>query len=128
MTSASAEGIEQAETFWSLVEAALVRDVPPIDFLHLGLGPDGHTASLFPGASTLAVDDRYVVKAGDELHPHPRLTFTFAAIARSPLVVVTVAGADKAEAFARVRAGDDVPASHIHGERVLWLVDEAAAG
>lgn len=100
----------------------LVRSVPPIELVHLGLGPDGHTASLFPGAPQLDVDDRYVVDAGDDLHPHPRITFTFAGIARSQLAVVTVAGEEKRDAWARLQRGDDLPAQRVRASRVLWLV------
>jgi 6-phosphogluconolactonase/glucosamine-6-phosphate isomerase/deaminase len=100
----------------------------PFDLIHLGLGPDGHTASLFPGSAALAVTDRLVVTNGDELHPHPRLTFTYPALQRARLVVFTVAGAEKRDAFARIRAGDDLPAARVTAERVLWLVDPAAAG
>lgn len=108
---------------------ALVRAGDPIDIVHLGLGPDGHTASLFPGARTLEITDRFVVSAGDELHPHPRLTFTFPAIARSPLVVVTVAGEQKREAFSRVRAGDEsLPAARLRAKEIIWLADPAALG
>jgi 6-phosphogluconolactonase len=49
-------------------------------------------------------------------------------LARSSLVVFTVAGDDKRDPFARIRAGDDLPAGHVTAERVLWLVDPAAAG
>lgn len=104
---------------------ALVRECPPIDLVHLGVGPDGHTASLFPGAPQLDVTDRYVVDAGDDEHPHPRITFTFPAIARSQLAVVTVAGDDKRDAWARLVRGDDLPAQHIAASRVIWLVDQA---
>lgn len=100
----------------------LVRSVPPIDLVHLGLGADGHTASLFPGAPQLEVTDAFVMYAGDEAHPHPRITFTFPAIARSQLAVVTVAGAEKRDAWARLQAGDDLPASRIRATRVIWLV------
>ena len=79
---------------------AALRSRPPLDLVHLGLGPDGHTASLFPGSATLDVTDRWVVAAGDAEHPHPRLTFTYPAIASARTVVVTVAGADKRDALA----------------------------
>jgi 6-phosphogluconolactonase len=108
---------------------ALVRAADPIAITHLGLGPDGHTASLFPGAKSLAIRDRMVVSAGDEQHPHPRLTFTYPAIERSALVVVTVAGEEKRDAFARVRNGDDsLPATHVRAAEVIWLADPAALG
>lgn len=106
----------------------LIRAAPPIDLVHLGLGPDGHTASLFPGSPTLDEAERYVVPAGDREHPHPRLTFTFPAIARARFVVVTVAGADKRDAIERIRAGEELPGARIRGERVLWLGDRAAMG
>lgn len=114
-------------------EAAAAYDVQlheygPIDLIHLGLGPDGHTASLFPGSPALDETDRLVVANGDDAHPHPRLTLTFPGIARSQLVVFTVAGAGKREAFDRVRAGDDVPAARVDAERIIWLADPAAAG
>jgi 6-phosphogluconolactonase len=107
---------------------ALVRAAPPIDLVHLGLGPDGHVASLFPGSPALEERERFVVATGDDRHPLPRLTFTFPAIERSRFVVLTIAGEEKREAFARVRAGDDVPAGRVRAERVLWLVDPAANG
>ena len=108
---------------------ARLRAVGGVDLMHLGLGPDGHTASLFPGSDTLAITDRWVIPAGDELHPHPRMTVTYRAIAASRLVVVTVAGAEKRNALARVRAGDrSAPAARIEAEEVVWLVDDEAAG
>ncbi len=104
-----------------------VRDAPPIDLIHLGLGPDGHTASLFPGAPQLEVTDRLVVTSGDDRHPHPRLTFTFPAIARGRLVVFTVAGEEKCEALRRVGEGDETaPAARVRADRLVWLADEAA--
>jgi 6-phosphogluconolactonase len=118
------ESIEEAAAAYD----ALVREHAPISLCHLGLGPDGHTASLFPGNESLGVRDRMVVATGDDLHPYPRLTFTYPAIERCELVVVTVAGDDKRDAFAQVRAGADVPAAHVRAERVLWLADQAAMG
>ena len=106
----------------------LVRELGTIGLVHLGLGPDGHTASLFPGSPALDEKERLVVPTGDDLHPHPRLTFTFPAIALARLAVFTVAGEEKRDALARVKAGDDLPAARVRAERVLWLVDEAANG
>jgi 6-phosphogluconolactonase len=108
---------------------ALVRAEPPIALVHLGLGPDGHTASLFPGASQLDEQERLVVTSGDDQHPLPRLTFTYPALARAELLVFTVDGTAKHDALARVRQGDQtLPAARVRAARVVWLVDEAAAG
>jgi 6-phosphogluconolactonase len=109
--------------------AALLRARPPLDIVHLGLGPDGHTASLFPGSEALeAAPDALVVLNEDPSgrNPHPRVTFTFAAIARSRLVVFTVAGAAKHGALAGVLAGEDLPAARVRARRVLWLCDAEA--
>jgi len=106
----------------------LVRDHRPLDLVHLGLGPDGHTASLFPGSPALDGRERLVVATGDDLHPHPRLTLTFPALDESRLAVFTVAGEGKRDAFRRIKAGDDLPAARVAAQRVIWLVDEAADG
>jgi 6-phosphogluconolactonase len=106
----------------------LVRGSPPIEIVHLGVGPDGHTASLFPGTAALDETRRLVVCNGDDRHEHPRLTFTFSAIARARLVVVTVSGPEKREVMARLRAGEDLPAARIRADEVIWLCDRAALG
>ena len=107
----------------------LLRARPPLDLVHLGLGPDGHTASLFPGSPALDVTERWVIATGDDAHPHPRLTLTFPAIAAARRVVVTVAGVGKRDALARVRAGDrTAPAARVDAAEVIWLVDAAAWG
>ena len=101
-----------------------------IDVVHLGLGPDGHTASLFPGSDALNADPgRLVVMNEDPIghNPHRRMTLTFAGIARAHLALVTVSGASKSKALAQVVAGEDVPAGRIRAEQVLWLADPAAA-
>jgi 6-phosphogluconolactonase len=106
---------------------ALLRGMPPIDLVHLGLGPDGHTASLFPGSPSLDDTEHLVVETGDDLHPHRRLTFTFPAIARSRLAVFTVEGTEKRAALARVRSGDvTAPATRVQAERITWIADTDA--
>jgi 6-phosphogluconolactonase len=103
-----------------------------LDVIHLGLGADGHTASLFPGSPGLDADPgRLVVMNEDPTgrNPHPRMTLTFAGIARARLVLVTVAGEAKREALARIVAGDETcPGSHVNADRVVWIADHAAAG
>jgi 6-phosphogluconolactonase len=105
---------------------AVVRAAAPIDIAHLGLGPDGHTASLFPGSPALAEQERFVLETESDLHPHPRLTFTLPAIASCELALVTVSGADKRDAVRRIRSGEDLPGARIRAKQVLWLGDRAA--
>lgn len=105
---------------------AELRAAPPLDLVHLGLGPDGHTASLFPGDASLDEHDRWVLPVHDDAHAHARLTLTLPAFARARLVVVTVAGAEKRDAFARLQRGEDLPAARVRAAEMVWIVDYAA--
>jgi 6-phosphogluconolactonase/glucosamine-6-phosphate isomerase/deaminase len=103
----------------------------PLDLVLLGIGPDGHTASLFPNAPSLDEEERLVVAAEAGLEPFvPRVTLTLPAIAAADEVVFLVAGADKAEAVQRTFAKEpsrDTPASLARGRRTVAYIDEAAA-
>ncbi len=109
---------------------ALIRGAAPLDLIHLGVGPDGHTASLFPDSDALqAPATRYVVDNVDPNghNPHPRRTLTFAGIALGDTAVVTVDGADKRAAVRRVVDGDaTAPAAHIRAPRVKLIVGRSA--
>jgi 6-phosphogluconolactonase len=105
-------------------------DLGLLDLIHLGLGPDGHTASLFPDSPALDADPGRLVTLNEDpsgRNPHRRMTLTFAGIARARQAVVTVAGDSKADALARVARGEHLPGARIRAARVLWLVDPAAA-
>ena len=110
---------------------AAVLAGPGIDLIHLGMGPDGHTASLFPNAPTLhAGPDELVAATQDPngRNPHPRMTVTLPVINAARVAVFTVAGESKRDAIAALRRGDDIPAARVKAARVVWLVDEAASG
>jgi len=109
---------------------AQLRYAGGLDVLQLGFGPDGHTASLFPGSTALdAPPDQLVAINVDPAGRNPleRMTLTLAGIATAGLVVIAVTGEEKRDAFARVLAGEDLPAARIRAPRVLWLCESAVA-
>ena len=95
-----------------------------------GLGPDGHTASLFPGRPEVGVTDRWVVEvpeAGWEPFV-PRLSLTVPALSSASLGVFLVGGEQKREPLRRLLEGEDIPAARVSADRLIVLADEAAAG
>jgi 6-phosphogluconolactonase len=109
--------------------------VPHFDLILLGMGPDGHTASLFPGSPALAECRRLVVPVTDAPKPPPRrLTLTIPVLNAARLVLFMATGADKAQTLREVLTGiaspDRYPARYVRPgqERLSWLVDEAAGG
>lgn len=96
----------------------------------LGVGPDGHVASLFPGQATVDVDDEIAAPVTDSPKPPPeRVTLTLPALNRTRATWLVVNGSGKAEAVAQaLGGGSDLPAARVHGsEETVWFLDREAA-
>jgi 6-phosphogluconolactonase len=123
--------VQAAEAYEARLRASFGDSMPQWDLMLLGMGDDGHTASLFPGGAELDVAaDRWVVPSRAPRPPHDRISLSLPALNAARVLVFLVSGATKATTLARVLAGDSaLPAARVgsgHGP-VLWLVDRAAA-
>ena len=109
--------------------ARYAAELPPrLDLVHLGLGTDGHTASLVPGCPALDIRDRDVALS-IEYHGRRRMTLTYPALDRAREAVWVVIGEDKRDGMRRLLAGDlSLPASHVETPVQTVFADRAAAG
>ena len=128
MPADAGQGAEAAAEAYAAELAA--AGSPTFDVLMLGVGPDGHVASLFPGYPQVKITDVAAVAVHDSPKPPPtRVSLTLPAIDRAREVWFVVSGEDKADAVAKALSGGDVPAARPRGlDRTLWLLDQAAAG
>jgi 6-phosphogluconolactonase len=125
--------VESADLEAAAMQYALdlrhVAGAPPVlDLVHLGLGPDGHTASLVPGDPVLDVTGADVALTGI-YQGRRRMTLTYPALNRARRLLWVVTGTEKMEMLQRLLAGDaSIPAGRVHREQALVLADRAAAG
>ena len=131
-STADAADVEAAAT--SYADVVRAAGTGRFQLVMLGVGPDGHVASLFPGFAQLDVDDAIAVAVTDSPKPPPeRVSLTFAALNRADEVWFVVSGADKAEAVGRALATPpadlhEIPAAGVRGEaETIWFLDHESA-
>ena len=120
--------LEAAATRYALTLQKIGGSPPVLDLVHLGLGPDGHTASLVPGDPVVDVTDADVALTG-VYQGRRRMTLTYPILNRSRRILWLVTGSDKVRMLGRLRAGDEsIPAGRVCQDQALVLTDRAAAG
>jgi 6-phosphogluconolactonase len=118
--------LEAAAREYSSTLCSIAGSPPTLDLVHLGLGPDGHTASLVPGDAVLNVIDRDVALTG-VYQGRQRMTLTYPIINRARRILWLVTGSEKVSALARLLKGDaSIPAGRIREDRALLFADRAA--
>lgn len=119
--------LEAAAANYALTLQGIAGRPPVLDLVHLGLGPDGHTASLVPGDPVLDVVDQDVALTG-VYQQRRRMTLTYPLLNRARRILWLVTGAEKSAMLARLRGGDEsIPAGCIRSDQALVLADRAAA-
>jgi 6-phosphogluconolactonase len=122
-----ATDLEAAAKRYAQVLKEIAGSPPVLDLVHLGLGPDGHTASLVPGDPVLDITEDDVALTG-LYQGRRRMTLTYPILDRSRRILWVVTGKEKTEMLARLRDGDQsIPAGRVHRESAVVLADRAAA-
>ena len=122
-----AADLQAAAAQYALALREIAGSPPVLDLVHLGLGPDGHTASLVPGDAVLDVADKDVALTG-VYQGRRRMTLTYPTINRARRILWIVTGSEKVEMLRRLREGDaSIPAGRVRRDQALLLADLAAA-
>ena len=123
-STADGELLEASKAFGERLESKS----PVFDIVLLGLGADGHVASLFPGSKPIEFGSWLVAELDSPKPPQQRISLSYEALSSAKQVWFLVAGADKAPAVSRVFDGDDLPATKVTGKELTkWYMDQAAA-